>query len=707
MFQFDKLRIQITARPNDSEELSKFGCCLDFKKGLNIIAGDNTSGKTTVAKCLYYILGLEELIDGKRGIEILDKSVKDTFSVKLEGDEKEKSCHVIKSSVFAQLTNEDGTVITLMRQIKSDGVVRTNIIKVWDIPMSNAIKQQQPTEYYIHAIDDNNPDYPSGFYAFLAQFAGLPIIMVPSRIKAGASQLYMQCVFALSFIEQTRGWSDFFATIRSMNIYFPKQRIIEYALGLDADSKYETLKSLKTQSDEIQHSWKEKVRTFKSLLTYNNLYANRIENEVKKQEVECDELLIGLIGRRDTLDTYIASLAQRITELQNQKQDDRHTDDQMYQTKLKEAQQMQQEYLNFSIQLNMDKQKFTSINAQIEKLEEEKRMSNSLKRVNNLVYANQIKVCPTCNQPLLNIENHIEAFSVPEEEYEQSIDEKNTQIKFLQTMSKSLRDTIEQKEIYLMYYQKLLNQKKEELKIVEESMGTPINSPSEVLLYELADCRFKKAQYERVQQQLVVFKKELSLIKQAYVVVTGKVKDLKKQAVETSNANINTLLTNFKQLLSEFNYKSNYPNHIFLDQDNNSSYRYLPVIENEGIEESIRSSSSASDFIRSLWAYYLTLMKMGKHHPGILVMDEPCQHSVKEASLKALFKACADCHDKQILLFCSTQPRTEEYVNAPKDGHLKTKKEDSNVIGDILKGLKRTDINFISVDPKSIKIFNK
>lgn len=48
-------------------------------------------------------------------------------------------------------------------------------------------------------------------------------------------------------------------------------------------------------------------------------------------------------------------------------------------------------------------------------------------------------------------------------------------------------------------------------------------------------------------------------------------------------------------------------------------YRWL-----QNNEEEIRADSSASDFIRSIWAYYLTLLTESKRHPGFLVMDEPC-----------------------------------------------------------------------------------
>lgn len=80
--------------------------------------------------------------------------------------------------------------------------------------------------------------------------------------------------------------------------------------------------------------------------------------------------------------------------------------------------------------------------------------------------------------------------------------------------------------------------------------------------------------------------------------------------------------------------------------------------------EQLRSVSSASDFIRSIWAYYLALLKVGCKHPGFVFFDEPCQQSMDDSSLKRLFECGSKFMDRQIIFFCSSQPHTVEH----KDG---------------------------------------
>ena len=43
------------------KENRKFGFHFSFQSGLNILSGDNSSGKSTVLACIYYCLGMEQL----------------------------------------------------------------------------------------------------------------------------------------------------------------------------------------------------------------------------------------------------------------------------------------------------------------------------------------------------------------------------------------------------------------------------------------------------------------------------------------------------------------------------------------------------------------------------------------------------------------------------------------------------------------------
>ena len=59
MLRINAIKIEV----NTSDGL--FGCEYTFNKGLNIIKGDNSSGKSTLFQSILYALGFEELLGGK------------------------------------------------------------------------------------------------------------------------------------------------------------------------------------------------------------------------------------------------------------------------------------------------------------------------------------------------------------------------------------------------------------------------------------------------------------------------------------------------------------------------------------------------------------------------------------------------------------------------------------------------------------------
>lgn len=62
------------------------------------------------------------------------------------------------------------------------------------------------------------------------------------------------------------------------------------------------------------------------------------------------------------------------------------------------------------------------------------------------------------------------------------------------------------------------------------------------------------------------------------------------------------------------------------------------------VQTSLTADSSASDFVRLIWSYLLALYQTSSmrgfegHHPGLLLMDEPGQHSMRSISQHALLQ---------------------------------------------------------------------
>jgi len=111
-----KLRIATTA--------GEFGFKFQFGRGLTVIRGSNSSGKSTLFNCLIYGMGMEELIGGK-GEKVLNYAVKDYFM------QEETRVQIDMSEILLELENSSGRVVTLRRAIR-DAVRHPKLVEVFE-----------------------------------------------------------------------------------------------------------------------------------------------------------------------------------------------------------------------------------------------------------------------------------------------------------------------------------------------------------------------------------------------------------------------------------------------------------------------------------------------------------------------------------------------------------------------------------------------
>ena len=695
--RIDKLEISIEAYANnDHNDIRHFGRVLDFASGLNLVVGDNTSGKTTLVECLFYALAMEELIEGKPCDKTLDKAVKSQF-LYMEPDGNQHEWLVKESFVQIQLSNTNEETITVKRKIVSDDK-QQNKMYVWQSPILDKMEHKDCREYYIHNRDDHNTEHNEGFYALLADFADLPIIPVPAR-NTDKTIFYMQTVFTASYIEQKRGWSDFFANIRSYNIINPKQKLVEYLMGYDTNTDLINSIGLKEKRKKLENLWNTKVTAVKNYLSYNGLYTDGLQTEIKQQKIELDELRIAVRSESVEIYTYKERLKQRIQELENkQKSSQVGNGYEQYLVVLKRYEQHIEEYKDYCIELVTEADKLDNIREHIKYIESEMKRYDSLRKVNNIITTLDVKICPTCHQHLPSDTSTQSALT--SSQIQASRDMLSMQRSFLMPMVKRLEAALKNKELNKLYLDKQLRKEEVEVKMMASQNNINLYPLSTNEQFELVDCKTKVVTLDEVELHTREQIEQLSHIKNDYQQVCGKIKklgDMEEDDLPTAQ-----MLSAFRKLLNKFNYTSNNViNEVFFKEED-TTYKYLPVIKHgENNEEEIRADSSASDFIRSIWAYYLTLLTESKRHPGFLVMDEPCQHSMKEESLTHLFEVCASITDKQTILFCSSQPKTEEKEEEKDDQSPNLIEELSNMVKE--KGL---NFNYIGIDPKAITLIN-
>lgn len=688
MLHIDRFGVIVYARKREQDELQRFGRNLEFGEGLSVVAGDNTSGKSSLVKCLYYALGLEQLIEGRQGRVAMDKSVWSRFITRK--DDAVEVWSVDNSCVYVQLTNSQGRTVTLRRVIIKPGITNEDgLMMIYNKSLSDIKRGESAKEYFIHT--QGNHEANNGFFRFLSEFSGLPIVNVDANSQSGYCPLYMQMVFSAGFIEQKRGWSSFLATVRSFNIYQYKRRIIEYLLGISNETNYDKLRYLSDRNKELGQNWTESAVKIYALLSYNNLFINNLEQKISDQKTSLDELVVVSRDGKKEVGEYIEELELKIKDQQEQKLLLKPANAAPVVVEKKEKlKSIETERNKFLLSMESENKKIASVKRQLEIISKEIKDIEYQLKTNNIVTGFDLTECPTCHQPLAVGETMNRVFSA--KELEQSQDARKNQKNFLETVLARLEESVAQKEMYKLYFEKLVKEAEDELKLVEEQ-DSELEARVVENVYQLSSLSNQRARLGEVNRQIKEILGGLKQIKEEYDKNRQQIKALRDKAAKTDNPMVTTLQTQFRKALKEFGYTSQTDmTHIFIEADDNSSQVLFPVVEERGITEPIISASSASDFIRALWAYYLSLLVKGARHPGFLVMDEPAQHAVKEEDLKKMFDFSSNCQ-RQVILFCSTHTITEEFLlarqKAEEEGKAETIQVKKNLVKDIVEELNR------------------
>lgn len=691
MLSFCKLEVRIKAYRGDvPEDIREFGRVVTLNKGLNVIIGDNTTGKTSLASCFYYILGMEELMSPKRNVDSLDRCLKEHFSIDDSSTGVKKIWYVDSSYVESEIMNDSGKRLLLHRDIRNE-VMNANKIYISD--WENG-EWKNKREYFLHSMDDNNQTIDFAFYGFLANFAGIALPSVPVRNSIKESVLYLQTMFALCYIEQTRGWADYFATIKGYNILRPKQRIIEYALSLARDIDYETKQKMKEKRDCAKAKWEHEINIIKGILACNNYEAIGLEDNIEKQQSKIESLKIAFIGKNDiVINRYLNDLEEKIGVFEQNKnavvQEYSSEDRRLIET----YQRHRQIYDDFCHKIALDKQKLAGLTLKLSELEKEHKRIVGLNKVDNVFTTLQVTVCPTCKQQLpIGEERKEEKVTKNQlEEIDHLISSKKT---FLGTLKEITENNLQQKQLHLLYIEKLLLQDKALVNQLSHETYFSASGISEVEIMEIAKLKLEREQTKALLNKVDTAKERLSIIKEEYEEYDKEYKSLKTNECKGLETSLSKFVVIFKNYLMGFEYRSNYKGQIYLETNSESSYKYFPMVQMQNdSSELIRSVSSASDFIRSIWAYYLALLKVGSKHPGFVIFDEPCQQSMDESSLVKLFECASSFMNKQLIFFCSSQPHT-----------LKTKNDThGNIIKDIIQNLpNKAMINVVEFENKAI-----
>ncbi|WP_430611664.1 AAA family ATPase [Flavobacterium sp. JP2137] len=663
MFKINKLKAEILS--DKSEDITDlYGFEFQFEKGLNIIAGPNSRGKTTINTCIYYALGMEELL-GAHNEKALDKALKEEFTIKPSEEEEGINYKVQSSKILLEIENDNNEIVFLERYITTNTEdIKTSNITVYNSSLEDRDNDNIQIQQNILFVNGrgNNED-PNSFYNWLSGFMNLELPLVSNSSRTdNYSPLYLQTIFSALFIEQTKGWSDFFATMPFFGITKAKEKIVEFLLGLN-EIRLSTEKDvLNKEKNLITDDWKRKIKAFSYLEKQTSSTIVNVPEELTTDKSEIEKINVVFStseNEKVTFNHFMTEKTEMVKELENRPistiKENREQTVLEFNKQKQEYFELKEYIEKFEGKLRIDKQQDFNLKNQLSIVDVEIKDHINLQKVfsENIINEHGANQCPTCTQPvstnLINTRN----ISIPQLTLDENTNFLRSQKKIIQTSINSLIETISEKEVLLTYFKNNLRQKEILIKSISKDLISDDRAFSESEIV-------RKLQLEREIEKLDDLKNSISALKAELVELANKYhnNDIKMGTLGKSEQEDENKLvsfeTKYKYFLFGFGYDSNEKYQISINRK--EPFKYFPVYKNhrnDNIPQSIRINSSASDFVRNVWAYSLALLQNGINHPGIIMFDEPGQHRTNLNSLKALFKTCSEIGERQTIIFTS------------------------------------------------------
>lgn len=647
-----------------------FGANYEFTNGLNIIRGDNTTGKSSLFQTILYCLGFEELLGGK-----YEKTMQSALKDQVEYP-KGKFHQVTQSFVYLEIENQE--VITIKRGITSPGR-KSQLIDVFSGPLLTGSNESLPSKpMYVHDKGGASDDL-YGFHAFLSEFLrwDLPEVI---NSKGEMAKLYIQQIAPAFIVEQKSGWSDFYATLPYYATRNTESRIVEFLLDLDVfenEKRKQKLAAVKQQLTIYWHSLFSQMQKLAEksggklrgidqtpviINSFGGIYISMLQNDKEVSIIDFNESLKKELKELEKLETPTVGNNIKQNEETLKKLNDK-------------LNQISLNYEMLSPELNFDREKLKQYNKQLIAVQEDLRKNKGAMKVKNLGHILPAETsdenCPTCHQAIKD--------SLLPSEIKQSPMRLEDNISFLEAQEKMIevyiegqKTNIDDKEKKLLKYQNDISEIRQEIRSTKKELIQDERLPSVLEIEKRLNLKKKIEFFSKVIEDFSALIDELKSLSKELNKVLSQQKELPDDFFSKEDRlKIDLLYQNFVGLLTKFNYQSKPAESIRISTDT-----YLPVAEKElengmKLSYNLKFDSSASDFIRCLWAYYTALLKTSikfeTNHPNLLIFDEPKQQDLSIQNFRSFLSELSNYKDQQVLVFASFENSDEAFAEATKD----------------------------------------
>ncbi|QUI22739.1 AAA family ATPase [Vallitalea pronyensis] len=635
-------RIKVIIQTNNG----RFGADHSFTEGLNLIGtdGKNTQGKSSIIECMFYALGLEEILSGQN-----DKALKPSLKSILEYNNVDYN--VIESDVYLEIENEKSKNITIRRSIKNS--LRDNkLVSVYEGDLDNSLNKDIDYEdMYVH--DGGAATNKRGFHKYLEEFLDWQLPMVDTY-DGKEVKLYLQALAPVFFTEQKRGWGDLIAPLNhKYKIKESRKKIVEYMLAFDTLELEKEYYALKKREKEAKAQWKDKYVGLYERVTSAGFVLEGIaknpmtDNPNLKMFKRYDNRLISFATYKEIVENKLRTINEQL---------ECDFDEQIDEINTKRLTKLIEEYNNVEKLIKENKQSLSNLRNDVNVIEErlgiilndlsDNKDALKISRYGSVKNWSIIKcVCPTCSQTINDslLPNDIDAKTMSIEENINYLKSQKELFEFsLHNKKKELLDTeslIEEKTIKLSSISK-------EIRALKSQYITNTSNSSESFIRQKISIEDEIEDMLKLESYVLeVTNYYVELIKE-WKLIIEELNEIPSDMYSIEDKKKLTLLRNlYYSYLLKFNFESIKFDKAELDFNNSS---YSPAVN--GFD--IKYDSSASDNIRSIWAYKLALSQIASkdgRHIGFMVFDEPGQQKAINNDVRSLIHELADANVQVIV----------------------------------------------------------
>lgn len=607
--------IEIAANTNNG----RFSVKIPLYNGLNIIRAENSSGKSTCINAIAYGLGLEAILGPSRKRPF----PKSLYEFIYNNKHDETPNFVNHSSVTISIKNSRGNSAILRRDILGNG------------KKINVTSDIDGGDYFLGSSGNVGSSISEkGFHHWLESFIGwkLPSVIT---FEGKETKLYLECIFPLFFIEQKRGWSEIQAnTPTHYGIKNLKKSAAEFCLGIDSFEHEKKISILKRKIENAETEWESLKASAEGIADFNTIKLQNLNDLNQKTEdykvkfyyLENEEYF-SINEQERSLTRLIEKLSKEIS--------DKTPNDETLNSQLSLIRSLRSEIEDALSSAELIQLSIADADSKLSTLKHDHNQYQQLKRLksvgSNIEADINTNKCPICESELYDTLGNRSVRREPMT-LEENIEFLKNQLDFFGAIKRKNIDQLHE----LRSKKKLLTSKLVEennrLSSLREDLDD-INGVTKAILREKIQAEILLKSVLRLKETQADLNNQAARIYSAWSIASASLSLVKKGAVIAGRGLvIGKLESIIKSNLSSFNFSHSDINSVSV------SHQTLRP-EQEGYD--IVAETSASDYIRIIWAYTLALLELAGNeqeikHGGFVVFDEPRQHEASKISFTNL-----------------------------------------------------------------------